>query len=82
MAYRYGGEELLIIMPEQSAETSVIAMERVREAVEQLAIPHAANRPYGVVTISVGLVAIGQWRAVAVGSGAESGGHGAVPREG
>ncbi|MGE3268290.1 MAG: diguanylate cyclase [Chloroflexota bacterium] len=69
MAYRYGGEELLIIMPEQSPETSVIAMERVREAVEHLAIPHAANRPYGVVTISVGLVAIGQgeqlpWEAV------------------
>jgi two-component system, cell cycle response regulator len=60
MAYRYGGEELLIIMPEQSAETSVIAMERVREAVEHLAIAHVANRPYGVVTISVGLVAIGQ----------------------
>jgi two-component system, cell cycle response regulator len=59
MTYRYGGEELLIIMPEQSADTSVIAMERVREAVELLAIPHAANRPYGVVTISVGLVAIG-----------------------
>ncbi|HZO28017.1 MAG TPA: diguanylate cyclase [Chloroflexota bacterium] len=60
MAYRYGGEELLIIMPEQSAETSVIAMERVREAVERLAISHSANRPYGVVTISVGLVAVGQ----------------------
>ena len=60
MAYRYGGEELLIIMPEQSAETSLIAMERVREAVERLAITHVANRPYGVVTISVGLVAIGQ----------------------
>jgi diguanylate cyclase (GGDEF)-like protein len=59
MAYRYGGEEFLIIMPEQSADTSLIAMERVREAVEQLAVPHAANRPYGVVTISVGLVAIG-----------------------
>jgi diguanylate cyclase (GGDEF)-like protein len=60
MAYRYGGEEILVIMPEQSAETSIIAMERVREAVARLAIPHAANRPYGVVTISVGLVAIGQ----------------------
>ena len=60
MAYRYGGEELLIIMPEQSAETSVIAMERVRVAVELLAIPHVANVPYGVVTISIGLVAIGQ----------------------
>jgi two-component system cell cycle response regulator len=60
MAYRYGGEEILVIMPEQSAETSIIAMERVREAVARLAIPHAPNRPYGVVTISVGLVAIGQ----------------------
>ena len=60
MAYRYGGEELLVIMPEQSAETSVVAMERVRAAVEHLAIPHAANGPYGVVTISVGLVAIGR----------------------
>jgi two-component system, cell cycle response regulator len=60
MAYRYGGEELLVIMPEQSAETSIIAMERVREAVELLAIPHRSNRPHGVVTISVGLVAIGE----------------------
>jgi diguanylate cyclase (GGDEF)-like protein len=60
MAYRYGGEELLIIMPEQSADTSVVAMERVREAVSRLAIPHIANRPYGVVTISIGLVALGQ----------------------
>jgi diguanylate cyclase (GGDEF)-like protein len=59
MAYRYGGEELLIIMPEQSAETSVIAMERVREAVARLAIPHLSNRPYGIVTISIGLVALG-----------------------
>ena len=60
MAYRYGGEEILVIMPEQSAETSIIAMERVREAVALLAIPHASNLPYGVVTISIGLVAIGQ----------------------
>ena len=69
MAYRYGGEELLVIMPEQTAETSTIAMERVREAVERLAIPHAENHPHGVVTISIGLVAVGQgdrlpWEAV------------------
>ncbi len=69
MAYRYGGEELLVIMPEQSAETSIIAMERVREAVERLSITHESNRPYGVVTISIGLVAVAQgeplvWEAV------------------
>jgi hypothetical protein len=28
--------------------------------VSRLAIPHVANRPYGVVTISIGLVALGQ----------------------
>src|SRR5690606_22953017 len=45
---------------EQSPETSVIAMERVRDAVERLAIPHVENRPHGVVTISIGLVGIGR----------------------
>ena len=65
MAYRYGGEELLVIMPEQSAETSIVAMERVREAVERLDITHVSNRPYGVVTISIGLVAVGQGEPLA-----------------
>ena len=59
MAYRYGGEELLVIMPEQTAETSLIGMERVRTAIQKLAIPHPGNPPHGVVTISIGLVAIG-----------------------
>lgn len=58
MAYRYGGEELLIIMPEQSVDTSLTAMERVRESVEHLGISHALNDPYGVVTISIGLVGV------------------------
>jgi diguanylate cyclase (GGDEF)-like protein len=52
-------------MPEQSADTSIVAMERVREAVERLAIPHVSNRPYGVVTISVGLVAVQRGGALA-----------------
>ena len=58
MTYRYGGEELLVILPEQTAETAAIAMERVRRAVERLAIPHAANEPHGVVTVSVGVSAL------------------------
>jgi two-component system chemotaxis response regulator CheY len=69
MTYRYGGEELLVIMPEQTAETSIVGMERVRGAIERLAIPHPRNPPYGVVTISIGLVTIGggeqlPWEAV------------------
>jgi diguanylate cyclase (GGDEF)-like protein len=54
--YRYGGEEFLIVLPEQTPETARIAAERVRSAVERLAIPHAAG-PAGVVTVSVGISA-------------------------
>ena len=36
MTYRFGGEELLVILPEQTVETAAIAMERVRRAVEGL----------------------------------------------
>ncbi len=54
--YRYGGEEFLIVLPEQTPETAQIAAERLRSAVERLAIPHAAV-PAGVVTLSVGVAA-------------------------
>jgi diguanylate cyclase (GGDEF)-like protein len=57
--YRYGGEEFLAILPEQSLFEAAAGMERVRAAVEQLQIPHApkAGRPF--VTISVGIAALG-----------------------
>jgi diguanylate cyclase (GGDEF)-like protein len=54
--YRYGGEEFLIVLPEQTLETARIAAERVRSSVERLGIPHAAV-PEGVVTLSVGISA-------------------------
>jgi two-component system chemotaxis response regulator CheY len=54
--YRYGGEELLLVLPEQTLETGLVAVERVRMAVERLAIPHAAG-PGGVLTLSAGLAA-------------------------
>ena len=50
--YRYGGEEFLVLLPEQTLETAALAAERLREAVEDLAAPHPAG---GVVTISVGV---------------------------
>lgn len=54
-AYRYGGEEFLVILPEQSLETAVIAMDRLRVSVQQLGLTHSGNPPSGVVTISAGL---------------------------
>ena len=53
--YRYGGEEFVIIMPEQSVETAVLAMERIRVAVERAAIDHPASPTAPMLTISVGV---------------------------
>jgi len=55
--YRYGGEEFVLVLPEQTLETGLIAVERVRTAVQQLAIPHAAAGPGGVLTLSAGIAA-------------------------
>jgi two-component system cell cycle response regulator len=53
--YRYGGEEFLVILPEQSLAEAAVAMDRVRRAVEKLGIPHAPAVKTSFVTISVGI---------------------------
>jgi diguanylate cyclase (GGDEF)-like protein len=53
--YRYGGEEFLVVLPEQSAEDARLAMDRVRRAVEELGIQTDDGR----VTISVGVAELG-----------------------
>jgi two-component system cell cycle response regulator len=57
-AYRYGGEEFLAILPEQTLEAATAAADRLRTAVEELRIPHKGNEPPGIVTLSVGVAAI------------------------
>ena len=49
--YRYGGEEFAILLGGQRLDQASISMNRVREAVERLQIPH----PDGVLTISAGV---------------------------
>lgn len=54
--YRYGGEELLVVLPEQDAEGGLSAAERMRAEVESLEIPHPGIGPSpGVVTVSGGV---------------------------
>lgn len=55
--YRYGGEEFLILMPEQDLKAGVAAANRLRQAVEKMAIPHNGNPGNGIVTISAGVAA-------------------------
>jgi diguanylate cyclase (GGDEF)-like protein/PAS domain S-box-containing protein len=56
IAYRYGGEEFLIVFPEQTLESAQIAMERIRGAVESMGIPRAGGG--GAVTISGGVAVL------------------------
>jgi two-component system, cell cycle response regulator len=57
-AYRYGGEEFLLLLREQSLETATAAVERLRRAVEILAIPHTGRACQGKVTISAGIATL------------------------
>ena len=54
--YRYGGEELLVLLAEQTLEGALIVCERMREAVLALGLGHSGNEA-GVVTISIGAAA-------------------------
>jgi two-component system cell cycle response regulator len=57
-AYRYGGEELLVVLPEQSLQSAAVAAERMRASVEALAIPHPALGGAAVVTVSAGVATL------------------------
>ncbi len=52
--FRYGGEELLVLMPNTDQEQAAILAERIREAVEALAIAHSKS-PFGHITVCVGV---------------------------
>jgi two-component system cell cycle response regulator len=59
-AYRYGGDEFLLILPEQSLTTASVAADRLRRGVETLAITNEAapkNDP-AVITLSIGLTGL------------------------
>jgi diguanylate cyclase (GGDEF)-like protein len=53
-AGRYGGEEFCLLLPNTGARRAFEIGERVRTAVQDLAIPHATSR-YQTVTVSVGM---------------------------
>jgi diguanylate cyclase (GGDEF)-like protein len=57
--YRYGGEEFVVILGSINGGVRAAA-ERVRVAVEDLGLAHPDNPPFGLVTVSVGAVALRQ----------------------
>jgi two-component system cell cycle response regulator len=56
-AYRYGGDELVVLLPEQTCDSARVAAERIREAVDGLSLPHTGNPPWHLLTISAGVAA-------------------------
>ena len=53
-AYRYGGEEFLVLLRVDSMQCGIAAAERFLTATQALRIPHHAS-PLGAVTISIGI---------------------------
>jgi diguanylate cyclase (GGDEF)-like protein len=52
--YRYGGEEFLAILPEQTLDSATIAFERVGRALADRRILHS-GAPTGMITLSTGI---------------------------
>jgi diguanylate cyclase (GGDEF)-like protein len=57
-AARYGGEEFVALLPGTGIDGARLLAERIREVVEERAIPHASGGPEGVVTLSAGVSAL------------------------
>jgi len=57
--FRYGGEEFLVLMPEQGADEAARAAERLRVAVESLAIECPTSKGSTVLTVSAGIAILG-----------------------
>lgn len=54
---RFGGEEFLVILPRTDLAGAVGVGERIRAAIEGLAIEHRASEAAAVVTVSIGIAA-------------------------
>ena len=57
VAFRFGGEEFLLLLPGTDMSDAVRISERLRVAIENVAIPHEDLGPQGVVTASFGVSA-------------------------
>jgi diguanylate cyclase (GGDEF)-like protein len=57
LVFRKGGEEIVVLLPDTAPADARHAAERMRAAVQALAIPHAGSSAAGVVTVTVGVAA-------------------------
>lgn len=55
-AARYGGEEFVVVLPDTASEGAATIAEKIRKAIDDLAIEHAGSE-FGRVTASIGAAA-------------------------
>jgi diguanylate cyclase (GGDEF)-like protein len=55
LAYRYGGEEFCVLLPDTDLAAATAVAERVRSAVQDLDIDGAERLPNGRLTVSIGV---------------------------
>ncbi|HEY9878462.1 MAG TPA: diguanylate cyclase [Leptolyngbyaceae cyanobacterium] len=55
---RYGGEEFAVILPDTDQRGASAIAERIRQAVQALAIPHEGSKVNGMVTVSLGVASM------------------------
>lgn len=58
MAARFGGEEFIVLLPRCDLPRALEVAERIRLSVEAKLMPHRMNRPFGVVTVSLGVASV------------------------
>ena len=58
LAARYGGEEFAVILPNTDSKGAMQVAQAIREAIQQLHLPHAASSVSQQVTISLGVGSI------------------------
>jgi diguanylate cyclase (GGDEF)-like protein len=55
LVFRKGGEEFVVVLPDADGHAAQAAAERIRGAVESLALAHAGSSVAGVVTVTIGV---------------------------
>jgi len=56
--FRIGGEEFCFLFNAADSDKAKKVADSLRRAIEELNIPHQGNAPYGVLTISIGLIQV------------------------
>lgn len=54
-AARFGGEEIVVLLPGTGPEGACMVAERIRQQLWDLDVPHSENEPFDRVTVSIGV---------------------------